>query len=152
MDEERDEFRSRTTGRVRKRRKDGWAKRDIEIFLRHLRVTGNVDAAATAAGKSGRAAYNLRAIDAEFAAQMDAARDESDVRLESKVGLFVDTGGKLPPLGEDGEPVEAPLADFNPQLALAYLAHRRDAGESFLDFVARHEIAELRALAGETAP
>ena len=122
---EREEYLSRTTGRVRKRRSDGWTKRDIATFLQHLRVTGNITASGAAAGKSGDAAYNLRAIDAEFAAQMDAALDEFDRRLESKVALYAETGGKLPPLREDGAPAEAPLEDFDPHLAMAYLAYRR---------------------------
>lgn len=125
MGEEREEYLSRTCGQMRKRRSDGWTRRDIDTFLSHLRVTGNITASAAAAGKSGKAAYNLREIDAGFAAGWDAALDEMDARLESKVALFAETGGKLPPLREDGEPAEAPLEDFNPQLALAYLAYRR---------------------------
>jgi hypothetical protein len=125
MAEEREDYLSRKTGTVRKRRKDGWTKRDITTFLGHLRVTGNVAASAVAAGKSGRAAYNLRAVDAAFAAQWDAAQGEIDTRLEGKVALFAETGGKLPPLGEDGEPVEAPLENFDPHLAMAYLNYRR---------------------------
>ena len=130
MDEERDEFLSRRSGQVRKRRSDGWTKRDIDTFLGHLRVTGNVFRSAAAAGKSGPAAYNLRAVDAGFAAQMDAARDEFETRLESKVALYAETGGKLPPLREDGEPAEAPLENFDPQLAMAYLNFRRTKREA----------------------
>jgi hypothetical protein len=125
MAEERDEFLSKTTRKVRKRRKDGWTRRDIETFLQHLRITGNVCASAQAAGKSAKAAYNLRDIDAAFAAQMEAAHDERDARLESKIALFAETSGRLPPLREDGEPAEAPLEDFDPHLALAYLSYRR---------------------------
>jgi len=125
MAEERDEYLSRKTGKVRKRRKDGWTKRDIGTFLGHLRVTGDVSASAAAAGKSGRAAYNLRAVDAEFAAQMDAAQAEFEGRLESRVALFAETGGKLPPLREDGEPAEAPLENLDPHLAMAFLNFRR---------------------------
>jgi len=130
MSEERNEYLSRTTGRMRKRRKDGWTKRDIEIFLSHLRVTGNVSASAEAAGKSGKAAYNLRAVDAGFAAQMDAAEAEFEARLESRIALYAETGGKLPPLREDGEPAEAPLENFDPQLAIAYLNYKRSKRET----------------------
>ena len=129
MSEDRDEYLSRTTGQVRKRRSDGWTKRDIATFLSHVRVTGNVFAAAAAAGKSSRAAYNLRAIDAEFAAQWDSARDEFEMRVESKVALYAETGGKLPPLPENGEPAEAPLENFDPHLALAYLSYKRAKSE-----------------------
>jgi hypothetical protein len=38
------------------------------------------------------------------------------------------------------------------RLLATYLAHRTDASETFLDFAARHEIEDLRRLAGETAP
>lgn len=130
MTEERDNYLSRTTGKVRKRRKDGWTRRDIETFLAHLRVTGDVSSSAAAAGKSGRAAYNLRAIDAAFAAQMDAAQSEFEAQLESRIALYAQTGGKLPPLREDGEPAEAPLADFDPRLAMDYLNYKRAKKET----------------------
>jgi hypothetical protein len=130
MSDERDEYLSKRTGRVRKRRKDGWTKRDIATFLAHYRMTGNVTASAAAAGKSARAAANLRAVDAAFAAQMDAAEDAYDRRLESKVALFAETGGRLPPPREDGEPAEAPLEDFDPHLALAFLNYKRAKREA----------------------
>jgi hypothetical protein len=130
MAEERDEYLSRTTGKVRKRRKDGWTRRDIETFVGHLRITGDVSVSAAAAGKSGRAAYNLRAIDAAFAAQMDAAQDEFEARLESRVALYAQTGGKLPELREDGEPAEAPLENFDPRLALDFLNYKRAKKET----------------------
>ncbi len=121
MAEERDEYLSRTTGKVRKRRKDGWTRRDRDIFLGHLRMTGNITSSAAAIGKSDDAAQNLRAIDPEFDAQVTAARDEHRARVESKIGWFAESGGKLPPLGADGMPVEPPLADFNPHLAMEWL-------------------------------
>ena len=130
MDEERDEYLSRTTGKLRRRRKDGWSRRVIETFLSHLRVTGDVSASAAAAGKSGRAAYNLRAVDVGFAAQMDAAQSEFEARLESRVALYAATGGKLPPLREDGAPAEAPLADFDPRLALEFLRFKQAKKET----------------------
>jgi hypothetical protein len=130
MEENRDEFLSRTTGQVRKRRKDGWTNRDIGTFLGHLRVTGDVSASTAAIGKSGRSAYNLRAVDAAFGAQMDAAQDEFESRLESRVALYAQTGGKLPPLREDGEPAEARLEDFDPRLALDFLNYKRAKKET----------------------
>ena len=113
MAEERDEYLSRKTGKMRRRRKDGWTKRNIETFLGHLRVTGDVSASAAAIGKSARAAYNLRAVDTAFDVQMDAAQGEFEARLESRVALYAQTGGKLPELREDGEPAEAPLENFD---------------------------------------
>jgi hypothetical protein len=121
MAEERDEYLSRTTGTVRKRRKDGWTRRDIAIFLGHLRMTGNITASAAAIGKSETAAQNLRAIDPEFDAQVTAAREEYKARVESKIALFAETGGKLPPLDADGMPKEPPLSDFDPRLAMDWL-------------------------------
>jgi len=121
MAEERDEYLSRTTGQVRKRRKDGWTRRDINVFLGHLRMTGNITSSAAAIGRSEDAAQNLRAIDPEFDAQVTAAREEHKARVESKIALFAETGGKLPPLDTEGMPVEPPLSDFNPQLAMEWL-------------------------------
>jgi hypothetical protein len=129
-EEERDEYLSRKTGRVRKRRSDGWTKRDIATFLAHYRMTGNVTASAAAVGKSARAAVNLRAVDAGFAAQMDAAEEDYERQLESKVALFAETRGRLPPPREDGEPAQAPLEDFDPQLALDYLKYKRAKREA----------------------
>ena len=130
MAKKRDEFLSRTTGKVRKRRSDGWTKRDIATFLSHLRVTGNITSSAEAAGKSGDAAQNLRAIDPEFDAQVIAAREEHEARVESKIALFAETGGRPLPLGEDGMPMEPPLADLDPHLAMAWLNFLRSKRES----------------------
>jgi hypothetical protein len=130
MDEERDEYLSRTTGKMRKRRKDGWTKRDIATFLGHLRITGDVSASAAAIGRSGRAAYNLRAVDGAFAAQMDAAQDEFESRLENRIALYAETGGKRPPLRDDGEPAEAPLEDFDPRLAMDFLKFKQAKKET----------------------
>jgi hypothetical protein len=130
MDEERDEYRSRKTGRMRKRRSDGWTRRDINTFLNHLRITGNVSSSAAAVGKSARSADNLRAVDAEFDAQVDAARAEMAARVESKIALFAETGGKLPPLDENGMPVEPPLADFDPHLAMDWLKFLKAKGQT----------------------
>ena len=121
MEQERDEYLSRKTGKLRKRRSDGWTRRDIDTFLNHLRITGNVSSSAAAVGKSARAADNLRAVDAAFDAQVVAARAEMAARMESKIALFAETGGKLPPLDENGMPMEPPLADFDPHLAMDWL-------------------------------
>jgi hypothetical protein len=125
MGEERDEYLSRTTGKVRKRRRDGWTQRDINTFLGHLRMTGNITSSAAAIGKTEDSAQNLRAVDPEFDAQVIAARAEMEARMESKIAFFAETGGRLPPSGEDGVPVEAPLDQFNPQLAMEYLNYLR---------------------------
>lgn len=130
MDEERDEYLSRKTGKMRRRRKDGWTKRHIATFIGHLRVTGNLTTSAEAAGKSASAAHNLRAVDAAFAAQMDAAQDEFEASLESRIALYAQTGGKLPPLRTDGAPAEAPLADFDPRLAMDFLKYKQAKKEA----------------------
>jgi hypothetical protein len=121
MAQERDEYLSRKTGQVRKRRSDGWTQSCIDTFLSHLRLTGNITSSAVAIGKSGDAAQNLRAIDPEFDAQVTATREEHRARVESKIALFAETGGKLPPIDENGAPVEPPLSDFDPHLAMALL-------------------------------
>jgi hypothetical protein len=125
---EREEFVSRgpVQRKVRKRRKDGWTKRDIETFLAHYRVTSNIASSAAAAGKSASGVFRLRDTDPAFAEGMDKALAEADVRLKSKTVQFIETQGKLPAPGPDGEPVEAPLETFEPNLALKLLAHNRD--------------------------
>jgi hypothetical protein len=126
-EEKREEYVSRGPIRrqVRKRRKDGWTERDIEIFLDHYRVTANITASAKAAGKSASGVFRLRATDAGFAERMDSALGEADVRLRSKVAVFAETKGK-PVAKEGGEPEEAPMEDFDPVIALKFLAHNRD--------------------------
>ena len=123
MAEERDEYLSRTAGTVRKRRKDGWTNRDIETFLAHLRVTANISASATAAGKHVRGVYSLRDADPTFAADMDRAFEEGVMRLRSKAIVYAETQGRIPPPRDDGEPAEAPMEDFDPNFALKVLAH-----------------------------
>ncbi|HYI48681.1 MAG TPA: hypothetical protein VEX35_09465 [Allosphingosinicella sp.] len=124
----REEFVSRgpVQRKVRKRRKDGWTQRDIDTFLAHYRVTSNIASSAAAAGKSYGSVFRLRDTDAGFAEAMDKALGEADVRLRSKSVQFAETQGKALPTAEGGEPVEAPLENFDPHLALKLLAHNRD--------------------------
>jgi hypothetical protein len=126
-EDDREEFVSRGPVRrqVRKRRKDGWTKRDIDVFLQHYRLTANVTASAKAAGKSAGGAWRLRETDAEFADGMDAALGQADVRLRSKLAVFAETKGKVR-APEGDEPEEAPLEDFDPDLALKFLAHSQN--------------------------
>jgi hypothetical protein len=119
--------RGKTGVQIRRRRKDSWTKRKRKIFLDHLRATSNVRASARAAGMTEGSAHKLRARDPEFAAQWDAALREADVRLTGKLIVLVETGGKPVPEREDGEPAEAPLEDFNADLALKVLALNRQS-------------------------
>lgn len=129
MAEEREEYLSRKTGRMRKRRKDGWTRRDIQTFLTHYRATANMTASAAAAGKHVRGVYSLRETDAGFVADMDQALQESLLRLKSKAIVYAETGGRVPPPREDGEPAEAPMEMFDPIFALKVLAHDSDRRE-----------------------
>jgi len=104
-------------GRLRKRRKDGWTRRQEKIFIRHLRATSNIRASARAAGKSASSAFDLRKRDPRFAAEWDEALREAAPRLHSKLIVFAETKGKPVEPDEDGEPGEADLANFDPDLA-----------------------------------
>ena len=126
MTEERDEYLSRTTGKVRKRRKDGWTRHQIATFLAHLCVTANITTSAAAAGKYVRGVYSLRDTDPAFAADMDRAIEEGVMRLKSKSIVYAETRGRIPPPRDDGEPAEAPMEDFDPNFALKVLAHHSD--------------------------
>ena len=130
-EEERDEYVSRKTGKVRRRRKDGWARRDIDTFLAHYRMTGNITASAAAAGKGVRGVFALRDIDAGFAADMEQALQDCLVRVRSKAIVYAETQGRIPPAREDGEPAEAPMETFDPNFALKLLAHERERHEGF---------------------
>lgn len=115
--------------KVRKRRKDGWTKRDIRTFLTHYRATANIATSAAAAGKHVRTFYALRDRDPVFAADVERARGESLLRLRSKAIVYAETGGRVPPPREDGEPAEAPMDMFDPVFALKVLEHERERRE-----------------------
>jgi hypothetical protein len=119
--------RGKTGLQVRKRRRDGWSARKRETFLNHLRVTSNAAASARAAGMTEGSAHKLRARDPEFADQWEAALRQADVRLTGKLIVLAETGGKPLPEREDGEPAEAPIEDFNADLALKVLALNRQS-------------------------
>jgi len=112
--------------RVRKRRKDGWSKRDERVFLRHFRATCNATASARAAGKGPDGAFELRRRDAAFAASWDQALAEGRLRLHAKLIMFAETNGKPVAIGEDGEPGEPDPADFDADLALKLLRYHQD--------------------------
>ncbi|MEA3047732.1 MAG: hypothetical protein QOJ53_2064 [Sphingomonadales bacterium] len=110
-------------GQVRRRRKDGWSRRDEDVFLAHYRLTSNASASARAAGKSPSGAFDLRAIDPDFAARWDAALAEARVRLEGKLVIYCETGGKEVAPDEQGAPAEPGMADFDPHFALKLLQY-----------------------------
>jgi hypothetical protein len=113
-------------GRLRKRRKDGWSRRDETVFLTHLRATGNISASARAAGKSPSSAHDLYDRDSIFAGGWDEALRHCRLRLHAKLILFTETGGKEVSAGDDGEPGEASMADFDPDLTLRVLKYLAD--------------------------
>jgi hypothetical protein len=115
-----------SNGRLRKRRKDGWSRRDEGVFLTHLRATCNVRASARAAGKSASSAFDLRKLDPVFAAHWDETLRDARLRIHGKVIAFAETRGKEILPDEDGEPGEAPLADFDPELGLRLLRFHED--------------------------
>jgi hypothetical protein len=116
---------------VRKRRKDGWSKRDERVFFKHFRMTCNASASARAAGKSPSSAFDLRERDPVVAAKWDKALREADVRLDGKMIVYAETKGKEIAPNEDGEPAEPGMADFDPEFALKlrkYHDARRSGG------------------------
>lgn len=128
MAEEEEEARPIVSGgRLRKRRKDGWSRRDERVFLKHFRATCNVNASARAAGKSPTSAQDLRKRDPVFAADWDEALRDSHVRLHGKLIVYAETKGKEVALDDEGEPVEPSMADFDPDLALRLLKFHQDS-------------------------
>lgn len=126
MMQEPEEFVSRGKAgpQVRRRRRDGWSKRDKRVFLDHFRATCNVSASARAAGKNEKSAWNLRDRDPEFAAEWDAALRGADVRLMAKLVVHAETKGRVVE-SEDGEPAEAGIEDFDPDLAIRLIKLRQ---------------------------
>lgn len=127
MDDKEDRRPIVSHGQVRKRRKDGWTRRDERIFFKHLRATSNVAASARAAGKSPSSAHDLRARDPAFAEQWLAELRDAEIRIHGKLIVFIETRGKEAEPREDGEPVEPDMADFDPDLALKLLKYNRES-------------------------
>ncbi|HKR24067.1 MAG TPA: hypothetical protein VJS15_02320 [Allosphingosinicella sp.] len=126
--EDRYVARGKNGRQVRKRRRDGWTRRARQGFLDHFRATCNAAASARAAGRTEGSAHKLRARDPDFAAEWDAALVDADARLTGKLILFAETRGKpQPETDEAGEPAVAPIADFDPELALKLLRHHRSS-------------------------
>ena len=110
-----------SNGRLRRRRKDGWTRTNERVFLRHLRLTSNVNASARAAGKSTSTAYDLRDRDPIFATNWDKALREGRLRLHSKLIVYAETGGNEPEYDGDGEPIDPGMANFQPDVAFRLL-------------------------------
>jgi hypothetical protein len=113
-------------GQVRKRRCDGWTRRDERMFLKHLRATSNVSASARAIGKSPSTAFDLRDREPAFALKWNEALSEADVRLAGKCIVYAETRGKPVPSGDDGEPADAGMENFDPDFALKLLRYNRE--------------------------
>jgi len=62
-----------------------WEKRHDEIFLVHFRGTGNVTAAARAAGFTAKAAHDRRKANPGFAVAWERALPEAEMRLNGRL-------------------------------------------------------------------
>jgi hypothetical protein len=83
-----------------------WSARHDAVFLGHLRATGNVARSARAAGFTPKTAYNRRERLPSFARAWEAALDDSEPRLESRVTaeMLKGTWGMEDGVYEPGEP------------------------------------------------
>ncbi len=109
------------TLQLRKRRKDGWSRRDEDAFLKFYRINCNISASARAIGKSPNSALALRRRSPAFALRCQEALEEARLRLHGNLIVYSQTGGKPIAIDADGEPIEPDLADMDPQLALQVL-------------------------------
>lgn len=98
-----------------------WTDAHDAIFLGHLRATGNVRAAARAAGFTAKSAYNRRARMPSFASAWERELVEAERRLEARVvaEAISWTPAMYPGAFEAGEPDR-----LDPWLALNYLKWR----------------------------
>lgn len=96
-----------------------WTERHDAVFLDHLRSTGNVAAAARAAGFTPKSAWNRRDRLAGFSQAMDEAREEADLELLFR--LAAHAGSKR---GDDFEPPPR----FDPEQAMRALSFRDNRG------------------------
>ena len=124
MDEEASPFvghSSNGTLQVRKRRRDGWTKRDEDAFFKFYRLNCNVSASALAIGKSPNSAFSLLRRSPAFALRRHETLEEARQRLHERLIVYSQTGGKPIEIDMDGDPIEPELADMDPQLALQVL-------------------------------
>ena len=97
-----------------------WQERHDPIFLGHLAATGNIGAAARAAGFTKKSAYNRRKTRPDFAAAWDKALERSEVHLQGRLVAEVHRG-LAPASGEDAFEAAFDAADaapFDPWLAI----------------------------------
>ena len=98
-----------------------WTDAHDAVFLGHLRATGNVRAAAAAAGFTPKTAYNRRSRLPSFARAWERELIEAEWRLEARVvaEALRGTPAMYPGAFEAGEPER-----LDPWLALNYLKWR----------------------------
>ncbi len=109
-------------------RKGKWCRSTEDIVLAVLRQSGNVAAAARAAGLSEGTIWTRRREWPGFRARLEEALEEADVVLEFRLA----TWGNWPACADDGETGtqtapgtnESPQVPFDPDLALRYLKWR----------------------------
>ena len=106
---------------LRKRRKDGWSRRDEDAFFRLYRANCNISASARAIGKNPDSAFELRRRSPAFAARFQEVLGDATLRLHGNLIAYAETKGKPLEVNEDGEPIEPDASDFDPQLALQIL-------------------------------
>jgi hypothetical protein len=111
-----------------------WQDRHDPIFLGHLAATGNVGAAARAAGFTKKSAYDRRKARPDFAAAWDKALERSEMHLQGRL-LAEAHRGLAPALGGDAFEAAFEAADaapFDPWLAirLCRIWERKRAGRS----------------------
>jgi hypothetical protein len=102
-----------------------WQARHDPIFLGHLAATGNVGAAARAAGFTKKSAHDRRKARPDFAADWDKALERSETHLQGRLAAEVHRG-LAPAMSEDA----FDAAPFDPWLAirLCQIWERKRAG------------------------
>jgi hypothetical protein len=111
-----------------------WQDRHDPVFLGHLAATGNVGAAARAAGFTKKSAYDRRKARPDFAAAWDKALERSAMHLQGRL-LAEAHRGLAPAIGGDAFEAAFEAADaapFDPWLAirLCRIWERKRAGRS----------------------
>ena len=106
---------------VRKRRRDGWTRRDEDAFFKFYRINCNVSASACAIGKSPNSAFRLLRRSPAFALRRQETLEEARQKLHGNLIVYSQTGGKPIEIDAQGDPIEPDLADMDPQLALQVL-------------------------------
>jgi hypothetical protein len=115
--------------KIQARGKRRWSRRKEEIFFEVLRESGNISAAARAAGVTRRTIWLRRRAWPAFARRFEETMEEAEIVLEFRVACLGTNWSEDAAPDDEAErdaEAEAAAAAFDPELALRFLKWRAE--------------------------